>query len=197
MSRAKANNTISNRTFKSALLERERIIVCFALAVAVIFAAAVYFISMIGKNEKNLTAPEELTSRIVTPLNVEAASTSGTGSDSSVQVANYEAVMNTAWLFPDKENMISTNAYVENSRYNKCPVRFKVSLAGSPDDYIYISRDLPVGERQYGVTLQDSLPDGAYEAVVTYYMLDGRGNETGSVKTKVTLYVGEAADDKS
>ena len=58
---------------------------------------------------------------------------------------SYEVVMNTEWLFSADEEF-SSNAYVENSRENECPVRFEVALADAPEEVLYRSPELSVGE---------------------------------------------------
>lgn|GEM_PF-6163336 len=193
MSKAKVKAKISNRILRSNLLERERIVFGFVFALVVIFAvtlAAVYMI--LGAN----MVPKESV-KIVTPLNVDAMATDEVKTEEGVAVKDYEAVLNTKWYFKAEDNTYASNAYVENSRYNKYKVCFNVALNDSPDDILYTSKVLSVGDKVRGVRLNKKLPEGIYEATVTYIILDDLGNEAGNVKTGITLYIGEAADVKS
>lgn len=195
MSKAKVKAKISNRNLRSDLLERERIVFGFVFAIVAFFAATLIAVVTVLGVSSQKTPGDSV--KIVTPLNVDALATSEVKSESAINVTDYEAVLNTNWYFNTEDNTYASNAYVENSRYNKCRVRFTVALTESPDEILYRSKDLKVGDKVRGVKLDKKLADGVYDATVTYRILDDNGNETGNVKTGITLYIGEAADAKS
>ena len=195
MSKAKVKAKISNRNIRSNLLERERILFGFVFAIVAIFVVTIISIIMVMGAVSD-RAPKESV-KIVTPLNVDALATDEVKTETGITVSDYEAVLNTKWYFKTEDNTYASNAYVENSRYNKCKVRCEVALVDSPDEIIYTSKDLAVGDKVRGIRLDKKLADGIYEATVTYKILDDFGNETGNVKTGITLYIGEATDAKS
>ena len=194
MSRVKANAVIENRIYKDRLLERERIIIWIAVTIIIAFSLILFVLgshyAFSGKNDSATG------SQVITPLNVEGMAVSETSKKTGSEISSYEAVMNTTWFFTSGKTNVSSNVYIENSRYNSCPVRFTVSLKNTTDNVIYSSGILRVGEKIKEIKLDKTVPDGIYGAEVTYYMLDPLGRDSGSVKTNVTIYVGENSYDK-
>ena len=103
--------------------------------------------------------------------------------------AAYEVVMNTDWNF-ESGSLTSSNAYVENSRENKNSVFFTLRLDDYPDETIYTSEVLSVGEVLTDIRIDKKLPDGDYHGMVTYHILGDSLNREGTVEMEVTLHVG-------
>lgn len=132
---------------------------------------------------------KELRSRVVNKKNIDEFSES---IDERVKKrpGSYEVIMNTEWFFDDN-GMESDNAYVENSKDNTNKVRFLLSLEDKPDDILYTSDVIPVGDRISGIQLDRPVPSGRNRAIVTYQLLDEEGYMLGEVKAGVTLVFGE------
>ncbi len=102
---------------------------------------------------------------------------------------SYEVVMNTEWTFPSGGSKASSNAYVENNIENENKVYFSVALDASPDEIIYTSPVLSVGERLKDISLDKVPGRGRHKATVIYHLLDDEGNEAGEVKAGVVIVI--------
>lgn len=97
----------------------------------------------------------------------------------------FEVKMNAEWSFPNGASP-STDAYVANSRANRLPVYFEVTLGDNDDsEVIYTSPEIPVGSAVKDITLTKDLPAGDYETVCTYHLL----NEDKTVRSSVSVVV--------
>lgn len=104
---------------------------------------------------------------------------------------SYEVIMNTEWVFNDSGTEAG-NAYIENGRDNTNTVRFLLSLEDKPDEILYTSDEIPVGDSISGIVLKKPVPSGRNKAVITYQLLDDEGSVLGEVKAGVTLVYEEA-----
>ncbi|MBR6329733.1 MAG: hypothetical protein IKR68_08835 [Lachnospiraceae bacterium] len=136
-------------------------------------------------NIKKVTAKDALT--------VEDGIVSSKQSVSKAEVsrapASYEAVMNTTWEF-DSGMPVSRNAFVENSEDNANTVYYILESNDFPGKELYRSKLLKPGDVDYEITLNEALPDGVYDGMVTYFLLDDEGKEVGTVFAGVTLKAG-------
>ena len=101
----------------------------------------------------------------------------------------YDVTMNSTWYFSDGKSA-SDNAYVENSKSNKNNVCFDVVRLDT-EEVIYKSPILPVEAHVEGIVLDTELPDGTYDCIVTYYLLDDEGNSLATVNVALTIVVGQ------
>jgi hypothetical protein len=106
---------------------------------------------------------------------------------------SYEVIMNTEWVF-DTAGTECKNAYIENSRDNTNTVRFLLTLEDKPDDILYTSDEIPVGDRITGIRLSKPVPSGRNKAIVTYQLLDDEGEKLGEVKAGVVLVLGDDSE---
>lgn len=79
--------------------------------------------------------------------------------------------MNMIWTFPSGSDT-SNNAEIGNSINNMYECYFEVFLDNDERTFLYSSPVLPVGTRLDQLKLNQVLPDGTYEAICTYHLLD-------------------------
>ena len=96
--------------------------------------------------------------------------------------------MNMIWTFPSGST-VSNNAQIGNSASNLYECYFEVYLDDEEQTLLYSSPVLPVGKSLDRLELDQALPDGTYEAVCTYHILDDENpdEELGKVSFAVTL----------
>ena len=96
--------------------------------------------------------------------------------------------MNMIWTFPSGSK-VSNNAEIGNSASNQYECYFEVYLDNEDQTLLYSSPVLPVGKRLEKLELDQTLPDGTYDAVCTYHVLDDENPEVelGAVSFAVTL----------
>jgi hypothetical protein len=104
-----------------------------------------------------------------------------------VEDGYYETRMNVDWVFPGPGEP-STNAYVENSTNNKRTVYFDLTLSDT-NELIYSSPFIPVGAKLEKFKLDAEIPEGEYEGIVTYHLVDDEYRELTTVSVGVTLRV--------
>lgn len=97
--------------------------------------------------------------------------------------------MNTTWNFPSGDEP-SENAYVKNAEANTNSVYFDVTRSDT-EETIYESPIIPVGSWLDDITLDTNLPDGVYNCVITYHLLDDEDKSISTVKLTLTIVVGE------
>lgn len=101
----------------------------------------------------------------------------------------YQVTMNTTWNFPSGDEP-SENAYVKNAEANTNSVYFDVTRSDT-EETIYESPIIPVGSWLEDITLDTNLPDGVYNCVITYHLLDDEDKSISTVKLTLTIVVGE------
>lgn len=106
-----------------------------------------------------------------------------------VPVGYYETIMNSTWNFAAGD-AVSDNAYVENAEGNTNPVYFDVTLADTGET-IYESPILPVGSHLDNIKLDTSLPEGTYDSILTYHLLDEENRSISTLKVTVTINIGQ------
>lgn len=102
--------------------------------------------------------------------------------------ARFTTDMNMIWTFPSG-SAVSTNAQIGNSSANLYECYFEVYLDDEEQTLLYSSPVLPVGKRLDQLKLNQVLPDGAYDAICTYHILDDEepDRELGKVSFSVSL----------
>ena len=108
--------------------------------------------------------------------------------DQKAADARFTTDMNMIWTFPSGSK-VSNNAEIGNSASNLYDCYFEVYLDDEERTLLYSSPVLPVGKRLDKLELNQTLPDGTYDAICTYYILDDEDpdRELGNVSFAVTL----------
>lgn len=97
-------------------------------------------------------------------------------SNSKASDARFTTDMNMVWTFPSG-SPISNNAVIGNSASNVYECYFEVYLNDEEQTLLYSSPVLPVGTRLDQLELDQALPDGDYEAICTFHLLDDEDPE--------------------
>ena len=102
--------------------------------------------------------------------------------------ARFTTDMNMIWTFPSG-SAVSNNAEIGNSASNEYACYFEVYLDDEEQTLLYSSPILPVGKKLDELKLNQALPNGAYDAVCTYHILDDEDPdiELGTVSFAVSL----------
>lgn len=112
--------------------------------------------------------------------------------DKKAAEARFTTDMNMIWAFPSGST-VSSNAEIGNSSSNLYECYFEVYLDDEEQTLLYSSPVLPVGKQLDQLKLNQVLPDGTYDAVCTYHILDDEDpdRELGTVSFAVSLVFGE------
>lgn len=105
-----------------------------------------------------------------------------------VAPGTYQVTMNSTWYF-DNGLVSSNNAYVENAEANENPVYFDIARSDT-DETIFKSPIIPVGSHLDDITLDEELPDGTYDCVMTYHLLDNDEETVSTVRVGVKIVIG-------
>lgn len=97
-------------------------------------------------------------------------------SNSKASDARFTTDMNMVWTFPSG-SPISNNAIIGNSPSNLYECYFEVYLNDEEQTLLYSSPVLPVGTRLDQLELDQALPDGDYDAICTFHLLDDEDPE--------------------
>lgn len=110
--------------------------------------------------------------------------------DEKAANARFTTDMNMVWTFPSG-SAVSNNAQIGNSASNVYECYFEVYFDDEEQTLLYSSPVLPVGKRLDKLELNQVLPDGAYDALCTYHILDDEdpNRELGTVTFAVSLMV--------
>lgn len=108
--------------------------------------------------------------------------------DKKASEARFTTDMNMIWTFPSGSR-VSNNAIIGNSTSNLYECYFEVYLDDEEQTLLYSSPVLPVGKRLEKLELDQTLPDGEYDAICTYHILDDEDSEKelGTVSFAVSL----------
>lgn len=152
------------------------IILCICIIIALIVIFLLFFRSQ-GKPEgRNV---------IVTPENVDEILDNL--KDQKVQTGQYEVTMNSDWQFKDGKSA-STNAYVENAASNTNDVYFDI-VRSDTGKTILKSPIIPVGSHLENITLDTDLDAGDYKCVMTYHLLDDKGQPVSRLNMNLPIHV--------
>lgn len=154
------------------------IIVAFIILIAVIGVLGVVIYQLAKKQEED-QRPERVASE---GLVVEG------NRNQKASEARFTTDMNMIWTFPSGSDT-SNNAQIGNSASNLYECYFEVYLDNEEQTLLYSSPVLPVGTEIDKLKLNQVLPDGSYEAICTYHILDDENpeQELGTVSFAVSL----------
>lgn len=155
------------------------IIIAFVVLIAVIGILGVVIYRLSTKKPEEAQKPE----RAVSEGLVVGGSTNQKASE-----ARFTTDMNMTWTFPSGSDT-SNNAIIGNSVSNLYECYFEVYLNDEEQTLLYSSPILPVGKRLDKLKLNQVLPDGSYDAICTYHILDDEDTEIelGTVSFTVSL----------
>lgn len=110
--------------------------------------------------------------------------------DRKASEATFTTDMNMIWTFPSG-SAVSDNAIIGNSASNLYACYFEVYLEDEEETLLYSSPVLPVGKQLEQLKINQVLPDGAYDALCIYHILDDEDpdKELGTVSFSVSLMV--------
>lgn len=105
-----------------------------------------------------------------------------------VAPGTYQVTMNSTWYF-DNGTASSNNAYVENAEANENPVYFDIARSDTGET-IYESPIIPIGNYLDDIALDEELPQGTHDCVMTYHLLDDDEETVSTVKVGIKIVVG-------
>lgn len=155
-----------------------RVIIGSTVSVILILTLAIIY--LLSKDKPN-SVDNSGRPTLVTKDNVEQVIDS---MNKPVKDGEYEVKMNTKWIF--KGN--SSNAFVENSKNNNRTIYFDVVLSGS-NEIVYTSPYIPVGENIKNFKLDSKLEAGAYDAYVTYHLVDDKHKEVSNLSVAISFII--------
>ena len=171
-----------NSIKKTGISLKTGIIISVASVVFIAMAATiVYLLIEQGSSKDEKITKKDNRPTVVSEENVDEVIAA---MDEPVPDGSYEVSMNTKWSFDGD----SSNAYVENSVNNTRTVYFDVTLADT-GELVYSSPYIPVGEKVEKFALSTDLPSGAYDAVVTYHLVDDDKEEVSNLSVSVAFQV--------
>lgn len=179
MSDRSSEERISQKISRESAKNSRKNTVIIVIIIGIVIIAIVALILVFARQTK----PKR--NVVVTPDNVDEIL-----SDMEKQPAKpgtYEVKMNTTWDF-DKGTAASSNAYVENSTSNTNAVDFDIVLSETGET-IFKSPVIPVGSHLENITLDKALEKGTYACVLTYHLLDDKGDTTGKLNLNLTINV--------
>lgn len=104
-----------------------------------------------------------------------------------VPIGSYQVTMNSIWNFTNG-SAASDNAYVENAEANTNAVYFDV-VRSDTEETIFESPILPVGTHLDEITLDSRLPEGTYDCVLTYHLLNENDEPISKVNVGLTIVI--------
>lgn len=156
--------------------ERRKVVTAIILVVLIILLAILLYL-LLGKDEsRNVVVNEDNVEQVIEERD-------------PVEEITYEAMMNSTWNFASGTAK-SDNAYVKNAEGNDHPVYFEVKRADTGEQ-LYESPVLEVGSQLSKFALDKDLPDGTYDCIITYHVLDEKQEDLGTVNLTLTINVGQ------
>lgn len=154
------------------------IIVVMVILVLVIGVLGVVIYNLMHKPETAPKAERDISEGLIVDDNF----------DQKAANARFTTDMNMIWTFPSG-SAVSTNAQIGNSAANLYECYFEVYLDNEEQTLLYSSPVLPVGKRIDQLKLDQVLPDGSYDAICTFHILDDEDpdRELGKVSFSVSL----------
>lgn len=154
------------------------IIIAFIVLMIVIAMLGIVIYQLMNKEEAEPRTERAVSEGLVV----------GDSVDRKVSEARFTTDMNMIWTFPSGSDT-SNNAQIGNSASNRYECYFEVYLDNEEQTLLYSSPVLPVGKRIETLKLNQGLPDGTYEAICTYHLLDDEDpeRELGTVSFAVSL----------
>jgi hypothetical protein len=138
---------------------------------AVVLAAAVIVATIVLTRPKQAEEPAGMQVPIIDADNIENVLDD---LKEKSEKGQFNTWMTVTWSFPDGESP-SSDAIVGNSEANNYPFFFDVILDDT-NETVYSSSLIPVGSQVKEIKLNRDLPKGAYEATITYHLVDDTNN---------------------
>lgn len=154
--------------------------IAFAIGIVVLLillAVLIYLLLNKEEPKRNVVVNEDNVEEVLESL------------EEPVPAGSYDVKMNSTWNFSSGE-AASDNAYVENAETNSNSVYFDVTRTDT-EETIYKSPILPVGSHLEDITLDSKLPDGSYDCLVTYHLLDEKDESISTVKLTLIINIGQ------
>lgn len=155
------------------------ILIVFIVLIAIIGVLGAVIYRLAKQKPEEMQNPERIVSEgLVIDGNV----------NKKASEARFTTDMNMIWTFPSGSDT-SNNAEIGNSISNLYECYFEVYLEDEEQTLLYSSPVLPVGKRIEKLKLNQALPDGSYDAICTYHILDDEDPEVelGTVSFAVTI----------
>ncbi len=153
------------------------IIAVIVVLLAIIGTLGFVIYTLVNKQEVP-KAPRDISEGLVVDGNI----------DQKASEARFTTDMNMIWTF-QSGSAVSNNAIIGNSASNVYECYFEVYLDNEEKTLLYSSPVLPTGKRLDQLKLNQVLPDGSYDAICTYHILDDEDpeKELGTVSFAVSL----------
>lgn len=186
MSRDKANERINRNSVSSASPKASplKLPILVGVVVIVIAVAAVAIRSSMSTTK---TTTRKASNVVVTENNIEEILEQMNETDYT-PVGSYEVNMNFKWTFADGSSA-SSDAYVGNSVNNQNTVYCDIVLASDMEHMIYKSPFMEVGTHLESITLDEDLPAGDYDCVMTYHLVDGKMQDISEVSVGLSISI--------
>lgn len=155
------------------------IVIVFIVLIAVIGVLGAVIYKLATKKPEEVQKPERAVSEgLVVDGNI----------NKKASEARFTTDMNMIWTFPSGSDT-SNNAIIGNSSSNLYECYFEVYLDDEEQTLLYSSPVLLTGKRLDKLKLNQVLPDGSYDAICTYHILDDEDPdiELGNVSFSVSL----------
>lgn len=175
LSEERITQKLSNATEKRSKKGIITVLIVSIVSIVLIISLVLFFTKS-KTNRKNV---------VVTPDNVDEILSDM--QDQKTSSGTYEVTMNTTWNF-EKGDSPSSDAYVENSTANSNDVFFDVVLSDTKET-IFTSPTIPVGSHLENITLDKALESGNYNCVLTYHLLNDKGDTVSTLKINVKIKV--------
>lgn len=177
----KSRTTPAGRILGNAGKTNVTLIVLIVVLVVVLAAVVTFFYLITHQKNIDVTESADGRATVVSSDNAQAVKAA---MEKPVEDGSYQVTMNLAWVFDGK----SSNAYVENSKDNTRTVYFDVFRADTKE-LVFSSPYIPVGEKMKGFVLDKALPQGSYNGLVTYHLVDDDHKEISTLSVTITMQV--------
>lgn len=183
-----------NTTSKESSKKSNKGVIIISIVAIIIIAVMGAVIWHLVNGEEKVSRPGVGKGTIATPDNIEEIMEA-----EKTPVGSYTTEMNSNWNFKSSSEP-SENAFVKNNERNTNTVYFDIRLASEDPSQegklVYTSDYIPVGAELRNLELQEPLPKGDYDAVLTYYLVDENnqpivdaGGNPSSVSVAIKLHI--------
>lgn len=169
---------MSNEETKSEKKKGGKIVLILCIIIIAVLCVIIYLLLHKDEDEKpkrSVLVNEENVEQVLSEI------------EDRVPAGSYEVIMNSTWNF-ENGTASSKDAYVANSTANQNPVYFEVTRSDT-EETIFESPIIPVGSQMNDITLDEDLPAGTYECILTYHLLDDEEETVSTVKIGLTIVI--------
>jgi len=189
MSKQKANERINSKMISANdKPKRNKSAMVITVASICILALGITVLYLIFSENSPLNTRETIRqgNTVVTPENIERI-LAELAETEVTPTGSYEVSMNMSWDFANGA-AISSNAYVENAITNNNTVYFVIKLRDDNRE-IYQSPFMVPGSFINDIRLDENLPAGTYEAILTYNLVDDNMQDVSHVSLAITITI--------